>query len=72
MAEPILTSAGSLSITLSIGVTMVRPGENPDAIITRADHAMYRAKQTGRNQVVPFSEQTDSADGRSGTWQPAL
>ncbi|MEA5400911.1 PAS domain S-box protein [Synechococcus sp. BA-124 BA4] len=72
VAEPILTSAGSLSITLSIGVTMVRPGENPDAIITRADHAMYRAKQTGRNQVVPFSEQTDSADGRSGTWQPAL
>jgi len=72
VAEPIVTSAGSLSITLSIGVTMVRPGENPDEIITRADHAMYRAKQTGRNQVVPFSEQTDSVDGRSVTWQPAL
>jgi len=72
VAEPIVTSAGSLSITLSIGVTMVRPGENPDAIISRADHAMYRAKQTGRNQVVPFSEQTDSADGRSVSWQPVL
>ncbi|MEA5391932.1 PAS domain S-box protein [Cyanobium gracile UHCC 0139] len=72
VAEPIVTSAGSLSITLSIGVTMVRPGENPDEIISRADNAMYRAKQTGRNQVVPFSEQTDSADGRSVSWQPAL
>ncbi len=72
VAEPIVTSAGSLSITLSIGVTMVRPGENPDEIISRADHAMYRAKQTGRNQVLPFSEHTDSADGRSVTWQPVL
>jgi hypothetical protein len=33
---------------------------------------MYRAKQTGRNQVLTFSEQTDSAEGRSRTWQPAL
>lgn len=72
VAEPIVTSAGSLSITLSIGVTLVRPGENPDEIISRADHAMYRAKQTGRNQVVPFNEQTDSADGRSISWQPVL
>lgn len=72
VAEPIVTSAGSLSITLSIGVTMVRPGENPDEVISRADHAMYRAKQTGRNQVLPFSEKTDSADELSVTWQPAL
>ena len=41
-------------------------------IIIRADHAMYRAKQTGRNQVLPFSEHTDSADRRSVTWQHAL
>jgi diguanylate cyclase (GGDEF)-like protein len=72
VAEPIATSAGNLSITLSIGVTLIRPGENPDAIISRADHAMYRAKQTGRNQVLTFSEPTDSTDGRSRTWQPAL
>ncbi len=72
VAEPIPTSAGSLSITLSIGVTLVCPGENPDAIISRADHAMYRAKQTGRNQVVPFSAQADSGGGRSVSWQPVL
>ena len=51
VAEPILTSAGSLSITLSIGETMVRADENPDAIITRADHAMYLAKRAGKNRV---------------------
>jgi diguanylate cyclase (GGDEF)-like protein/PAS domain S-box-containing protein len=72
VAEPVVTSAGSLSVTLSIGVTMVRLGENPDAIISRADHAMYRAKQTGRNQVLLFSEQSGSAEGRSRTWLPAL
>ena len=72
VAEPVVTSAGSLSVTLSIGVTMVRPGENPDAIISRADNATYRAKQTGRNQVLPFSEQSVSAEGRSRTWLPAL
>jgi diguanylate cyclase (GGDEF)-like protein len=72
VAEPIPTSAGRLSITLSIGVTMVRPGETPDEIISRADHAMYRAKQTGRNQVLPFSDQTDRAGGRTAGWQPAL
>nr|WP_254217287.1 sensor domain-containing diguanylate cyclase [Synechococcus sp. CCY 9618] len=72
VAEPIPTSAGILSITLSIGVTMVKPGENPDEIISRADHAMYRAKQTGRNQVVPIAAETGLPGGRSVPWQPVL
>ncbi len=72
VSEPIVTGAGSLSIALSIGVTMVRPGENPDAIITRAEHAMDRAKQSGRSQVVTFSDQTDSADDRSVARQSVL
>lgn len=72
VAEPIPTSAGFLSITLSIGVTMVEPGENPDEIISRADRAMYRAKQTGRNQVQAFSEQSDGVEDRGVAWQPVL
>lgn len=72
VAEPISTSAGFLSITLSIGVTMVEPGEDSDQIISRADRAMYRAKQTGRNQVLAFSDQNDTFEGRSASWQPAL
>ena len=73
MAEAIPTSAGHLSITLRIGVTLVEPGENPDEIISRADHAMDRAKQTGRHRVLPFSEKIASprAD-RSDTWQSVL
>ena len=38
--------------TLSLGVTLSSPGEPVDAMIARADRAMYEAKQTGRNRVV--------------------
>jgi len=44
---------GPIQITISIGVTQNRTG-NKDSIrklIDRADEALYRAKETGRNQV---------------------
>jgi diguanylate cyclase (GGDEF)-like protein/PAS domain S-box-containing protein len=55
VAEPIPTSAGPLHITTSIGVALARPDENTEDLITRADTAMYQAKQTGRNQVLPVT-----------------
>jgi diguanylate cyclase (GGDEF)-like protein/PAS domain S-box-containing protein len=42
----------SAAATLSLGVTLSSPGEPVDAMIARADRAMYVAKQTGRNRVV--------------------
>jgi len=39
-------------VTVSIGVAQFNPGEAPDRWISRADGAMYQAKQRGRNQVV--------------------
>jgi diguanylate cyclase (GGDEF)-like protein/PAS domain S-box-containing protein len=51
-AEPIDLLTGVVSTTLSIGVTLSRPGERTDDLIARADAAMYEAKATGRNQVV--------------------
>ena len=39
-------------ITCSVGVALYRPGEAMDDLIDRADRALYRAKQTGRNRVV--------------------
>jgi len=55
-AEPIQTPLGMVQTTLSIGVTLARPGESTDAIIARADDAMYQAKHDGRNQVVAITE----------------
>jgi diguanylate cyclase (GGDEF)-like protein len=40
------------SVTVSVGLAQYNAGETPDKWISRADSAMYRAKQRGRNQVV--------------------
>lgn len=39
-------------LTVSIGAATWRDGESPLALEGRADAALYRAKQTGRNRVV--------------------
>lgn len=49
--------AMGMPVTVSIGGHLVRPGELLDEILKQADQALYRAKQTGRNQLVT-SDQT--------------
>ncbi|MDY0116620.1 MAG: diguanylate cyclase [Sulfurimonadaceae bacterium] len=39
-------------ITMSFGVVSYEMGENDDAMFKRADQALYRAKELGRDQVV--------------------
>jgi PleD family two-component response regulator len=39
-------------ITVSVGVTQVRPGDTPSTAFERADRAVYHAKGHGRNQVA--------------------
>lgn len=41
-----------LRVTASLGVCRVMPGEDMRSALERADGAMYRAKQAGRNRVV--------------------
>jgi len=38
-------------ITVSQGVSSYKPGEDKQSLISRADDALYRAKQNGRNRV---------------------
>ncbi|MEA5422928.1 diguanylate cyclase [Synechococcus sp. CCY9202] len=52
MAEPIPFEQGTLSVTLSIGVALLQPGESTQEFLARADAALYSAKQAGRNRVV--------------------
>lgn len=43
---------GAMAITVSIGVTIARPGDSLDTFLGRADEALYDAKRGGRNMVA--------------------
>ena len=49
---PIEFGPDQITVTISVGVTLASSEESVDAIIARADHAMYQAKQQGRDQVM--------------------
>lgn len=40
-----------VTITTSMGVTAFKVGENSDMVLKRADQALYRAKDNGRNRI---------------------
>jgi len=46
----------NISITASFGVAQQMPGEDAASVVKRADGALYRAKQEGRNRVVGGGE----------------
>jgi len=48
---PLITSAGPWRLTASFGLAERRGNEAPDRLITRADMALYAAKQAGRNRT---------------------
>jgi diguanylate cyclase (GGDEF)-like protein len=48
------------SITVSVGVAELQNGEDGDALLKRADRALYRAKRAGRNQVVAANSAEDA------------
>ena len=55
------TSAGIL--TLSCGVTQLRSGDTPHQFYQRADEALYRAKQAGRDRVEVEHPPMDTPSG---------
>lgn len=50
---PVLSEDGQpVPFTISIGVTAARPGDSFDSLNSRADAALYTAKETGRDRVA--------------------
>jgi diguanylate cyclase len=41
-----------MRITISAGLATLRPDESPDALLARADSALYSAKARGRNRIA--------------------
>ena len=62
--KPVNWAGEVLSMTVSVGVSSVRENEAFREAILRADEALYRAKEAGRNQVKLFG------DGSGGTKPP--
>ncbi|HTZ36217.1 MAG TPA: PleD family two-component system response regulator [Stellaceae bacterium] len=57
--EPFLIQASGdrLPVTISIGVAVAEAGDTVDTLLQRADDALYRAKNSGRNRVVSQSDE---------------
>jgi diguanylate cyclase (GGDEF)-like protein/PAS domain S-box-containing protein len=50
--RPIPTDVGDLTVTVSIGVASLAADDSINDLLKRADEALYKAKQSGRNSVV--------------------
>lgn len=63
LAQPILIDGHSLAVTGSAGVTLFpRDAGDADTLLRHADHAMYQAKQQGRNRFQFFKAVKDQPD----------
>ena len=51
LAEPLPIPHRSIALTVSIGVAQYHAQESIESLLHRADKAMYRAKESGRNRV---------------------
>lgn len=51
-ATPIITPAGAIRLTASFGLAIARPGDSLDKLLSRADDALYAAKNAGRNRLM--------------------
>ncbi len=51
-AEPVAVAGGTAQVTATVGATLRVRGEGADSVIARADAAMYRGKDNGRDHVV--------------------
>lgn len=47
VGEPMSIDGNCVQVTASVGLAVHRPGDATDELMTRADHAMYRAKRNG-------------------------
>ena len=48
----VMAGTTQLGFTVSIGATLLRPGDTVESAVARADQLMYRSKKNGKNRVT--------------------
>jgi predicted signal transduction protein with EAL and GGDEF domain len=56
---PVQTDTGILNCTISIGIASYKKGDDPIALIKRADEALYDAKDCGKNLVYYYGQKAE-------------
>ena len=56
LRAPISIGDRQVSIDVSVGITVGDPGDDPEELVSRADLAMFSAKQRGGSRVSMFDE----------------
>ena len=51
-SRPVVVDGVPVDVTISVGAVLARNDEDTDAVLVRADAALYEAKQSGRNRVA--------------------
>jgi diguanylate cyclase (GGDEF)-like protein len=71
-SEPIPTRAGPLRVTMSAGLTSLSPVDTGlEALLRRADRALYHAKRHGRDRLTVFTAADLPDEGGSVVGLPA-
>ena len=63
-ASRFMVAGAEVRLSVSIGTTVHRPGDDADLMLRRADGAMYRAKEQGRNQIASADATPSAATTR--------
>jgi two-component system cell cycle response regulator len=70
-SKPVLTQAGEVSVTVSLGVAVSTNTHNadPQMLLRLADQALYRAKDNGRNRCELAAVPGSTALAIAGSWE---
>jgi diguanylate cyclase (GGDEF)-like protein len=60
--DGVRAAGDEVGTTISIGATVVRPGDTVDSALLRADGLLYQAKARGRDRVVLDPQAEDASE----------
>lgn len=66
---PVDSSGGQISVTLSMGLSVVTERDTSETLFEKADKALYESKRNGRNRLTSSSELREEHSEQSETTQ---